>query len=203
MRAVLFDLDGVLVQSKEVWFHLMRGAAAHFGHPDIARPAFEATFGQGVDADVNTFFRGTAYADLDAYYDAHFMDHAAHFVADPGAPAVFEGLHAAGVKTCVVTNTSTPLAREILARVGLRPGGLVGSSDVARAKPAPDMVLAGLEKTGVAAAEAVMVGDSPYDREAARAAGVRFLGYGGIAGDAQLARLEDLLGPPGRPPADQ
>lgn len=193
MKAVLFDLDGVLVDSREVWFQVMRAAARHFGHPDIAREAFDRTFGQGVDADIREFMPGTDYAALDRYYDEHFMDHAEHFRSDPGGPAVLRGLRQAGVATAVVTNTSTPLATDILARVGLEPDTLVGSSDVAQAKPAPDIVLLGLERLGVAADEAVMVGDSAYDREAAAAAGVRFLGYNGIEGDETLGALEELL----------
>lgn len=193
MKAVLFDLDGVLVDSREVWFQVMRAAAGHFGHPDISRAGFDRTFGQGVDADIREFMPGTAYADLDRYYDEHFMDHAEHFRSDPGGPAVLAGLRQAGVRTAVVTNTSTPLATDILTRVGLEPDALVGSSDVEQAKPAPDMVLLGLERLGVGAADAMMVGDSAYDRDAAGAAGVHFLGYNGIEGDETLASLEELL----------
>lgn len=193
MKAVLFDLDGVLVDSREVWFQVMRAAAAHFGHPDISRGDFDDTFGQGVDADIRNFMPGTAYADLDRYYDEHFMDHAEHFRSDPGGPAVLRGLRAAGVATAVVTNTSTPLATDVLARVGLEPDTLIGSSDVKNAKPEPDMVLLGLERLGVAAGDAVMVGDSQYDRDSARAAGVHFLGYNGIEGDETLESLEELL----------
>jgi AHBA synthesis associated protein len=193
VKAVLFDLDGVLVDSREVWFHVMRAAARHFGHPDIPRLAFDETFGQGVDADIQNFMPGTEFAALDRYYDVHFMDHAEHFRADPGGPAVLRGLRDAGVRTAVVTNTSTPLATDILTRVGLEPDTLCGSSDVAQAKPAPDLVLLGLERLEVAAHEAVMVGDSQYDRDSARAAGVHFLGYNGIEGDETLGSLEELL----------
>jgi HAD superfamily hydrolase (TIGR01509 family) len=193
VKAVLFDLDGVLVDSREVWFQVMRAAALHFGHPDIPREAFDETFGQGVDADIENFMPGTEFSALDRYYDEHFMDHAEHFRADPCGPAVLRDLRAAGVRTAVVTNTSTPLATDILTRVGLEPDTLCGSSDVPRAKPAPDLVLLGLERLEVAAHEAVMVGDSQYDRDSARAAGVRFLGYNGIEGDETLESLEELL----------
>ncbi len=63
---------------------------------------------------------------------------------------------------------------------------------VPRPKPAPDMVLAACELLGVAPTEAVMVGDSSYDRDAARAAGVRFIGFR-CAGDAKIETLVELL----------
>jgi phosphoglycolate phosphatase/AHBA synthesis associated protein len=70
---------------------------------------------------------------------------------------------------------------------------------VANAKPAPDLVRLALAEVGVSAGEAWLVGDSRYDREAARAAGVRFVGLG-IDGDARIEALADLLGLPGLAP---
>ena len=60
------------------------------------------------------------------------------------------------------------------------------------AKPAPDMVLRACGLLGVAPADALVVGDSDYDRRAAAAAGVRFAGLG-IDGDVRLARLSDVI----------
>ena len=53
---------------------------------------------------------------------------------------------------------------------------IVGRRADLRPKPAPDQLLAGLEALGVEAGEAIMVGDSPWDSEAAAAAGTRFVG---------------------------
>jgi len=69
---------------------------------------------------------------------------------------------------------------------------LVGGTDVARPKPAPDMVLAACERLAVAPAASWVVGDTAYDRDAARAAGARFAGLG-IEGDLTLERLADVL----------
>ncbi len=196
-EAVLFDLDGVLVDSKEVWYHLMRAAASDLGHPEVERKAFEDSFGQGVDADTKTFFKGSTFEEVNQYYDDHFMDHAQHFQSNAAGPKVLEDLRCLGVSTCVVTNTSTALAQEILERVGLKPDDLVGSTDVLHSKPAPDMVLLGLKRLQASAKDAVMVGDSPYDQKAAKKAQVRFLGFGGIVCDEPLHCLEDLLVPGG------
>ena len=66
------------------------------------------------------------------------------------------------------------------------------SDRVVHAKPAPDLVLLACRELGVAPAEAVLVGDSRYDREAARAAGAGFVGLG-IDGDTRIERLGELF----------
>ena len=69
---------------------------------------------------------------------------------------------------------------------------LVGGTDVAHPKPAPDMVIHACFRLGVAPGSAWVVGDTAYDRDAARAAGAHFAGLG-IEGEVTLARLGDLL----------
>jgi len=58
LRAVLFDLDGVLVDSYEVWFHLMNAAAGELRYPAISRELFQTTWGQGVQADIKNYYPG-------------------------------------------------------------------------------------------------------------------------------------------------
>jgi HAD superfamily hydrolase (TIGR01549 family) len=191
VQAVLFDLDGVLIDSYEVWFRVMNAAALEFGRPPISREAFHGTWGQGVEADVERFFPGVRVEALVRYYDEHFPDHLAHLRIDSDAAPVFTALEAAGLRTGVITNTPTPLARELVARVGIEPGAVVGGTDVARAKPAPDMVEHACELLGVAPAAALVVGDSRYDREAAAAARLPFVGLR-THGDRRIERLRDL-----------
>lgn len=73
----------------------------------------------------------------------------------------------------------------------------LGILDVPRPKPAPDLLLACLERTGVRSAAAVFVGDTLVDREAAAAAGVAYVGIGPVSGGVvvleELRELPDLL----------
>jgi len=66
------------------------------------------------------------------------------------------------------------------------------ADQVPRAKPAPDVVLHALSKLQLDASQAWMVGDSRFDREAAGAAGVFFVGYT-IDGDRRVASLPEIL----------
>ena len=69
---------------------------------------------------------------------------------------------------------------------------MVGGTDVPNGKPAPDMVLEACCRLGVEPARAVVVGDSRYDREAAAAARVRFVGLR-LDGGRRIERLSETL----------
>ncbi len=191
-EAILFDLDGVLIDSYEVWFQLINAAAAEYGIPAVARDTFRACWGQGIQADVRVFFKEQTVEELEAFYDDHFMDFVEHLKVDPEARAVFAWLEERGFPTAVITNTPAGLAGRILGEAGLAPTVLVGGTDVAESKPAPDMVLKSCALLGVPPGAALVVGDSAFDRDAARAAGSGFAGLG-IEGDFVLGRLTDLF----------
>ncbi len=186
---MLFDLDGVLVDSYEVWFRLLNAAAVRFGAPPIDANAFRRMWGQGVDADAG--YLGCPIDRLERFYHDHFMRFGDALGVDPAAAPVLERARAAGLRTAVVTNTPTGLAREIVAAARLEPEQVIGGSDVPRPKPAPDMVLRACVLAGVLPSEAVMVGDSAFDREAAASAGTRFIGLR-VDGYRRIERLEEL-----------
>lgn len=97
------------------------------------------------------------------------------------ADQVIQSLRAADFRIAVTTNNSAAAATRYLSLRGLERcfGGHVygRSGDPERLKPDPDCVARALQGTGADASEAVLLGDSPSDLEAARAMGVRFLGY--------------------------
>ncbi|MBI4230079.1 MAG: HAD family hydrolase [Planctomycetes bacterium] len=190
--AVLFDLDGVLVDSYEAWFEVVNDLSRDLGCAPVSRERFAAIWGQGTAADVEAIYHGRTVAEVDEGYRRMFRKHAVKVRVNPQAAGVFAALRARGVRIAVITNTDSPIAREVLAAAGLSPDALVGGRDVPHGKPAPDMVLRACGLLGVTAQDALVVGDTRYDREAARAARVRFAGLG-IEGDDTLRSLEDVL----------
>ena len=191
-RAVLWDLDGVLVDSYDVWFHVLNHAARAFGAAPVSREVFASGWGQGIEKDVERFFPERTIPEVESFYHAHFMDHATHLRVDPHAREVLAAARAAGLGQALITNTPGPLAGSILASAGLELDTIVGGTDVARGKPAPDMVLEACRRLRVTPGEALVVGDSRYDREAAAAAKVRFVGLR-IDGDRRIEALRELL----------
>ncbi len=190
-RAVLFDLDGVLVDSYDVWFHVMNRVARDLGYAAIAPGAFADMWGQGIEQDVERCFPRHDVAEIERRYDALYLDHAERLRFDAEGPAVIAALRGAGCGLALVTNTPAPIARAVLERGGLALDAVVGGTDVPNAKPAPDMVLAACRALRASTDDAVLVGDTHNDRDAARAAGVRFVGFR-MDGDARADRLSEL-----------
>lgn len=190
---LLFDLDGVLIRSEEVWLHVLAEAGEEFRGSPVTREEFAPTFGQGTAADVKAFGFQCTPAELDAFYAKSFRRHITEVWVDPEARGVLAQLQDAAIRLAVVTNTVGPLARDLLTIAGLLPFfQVVSTADlVAAAKPAPDLVEHALRGLGISAEQAWMVGDSRFDREASRGAKVRFVGLR-QEGDLRIEALSEL-----------
>ena len=108
-----------------------------------------------------------------AYWDATMLDDA---VLLPGARELLEKLHAAGIVCGVLTNKHGPSARRVCTHLGLDPllAGVFGATDTPWLKPQPAFVAHALEKLAADAATTALVGDSPWDVDAAK--------FGNLAG---------------------
>ena len=191
-RAILFDLDGVLIDSYRVWFHVLNHAARVLGYPEITDEVYETSWGQSTTADRDAFFPNHSISDVEACYDAHYFEHLEHMRVAPEVPDVFSRLKELGIASAVCTNTQASLANEIVRRTGATPEYVVGGNDVPKPKPAPDMLLRACELLEVSTDTAWMIGDSRYDRDAARAAAIHFVGIR-FDGDERIEALGDLL----------
>jgi HAD superfamily hydrolase (TIGR01509 family) len=193
LRAFLFDLDGVLIDSFGAWLAVANQAAAEFGLPAIAEDVFRRSFGQSSADDVDAFYPGRTAAEVDAFFGAHFRDHLRAVTVNPDAPPLLARARAAGLRLACVTNTSAPLAREILevTRLGPLLDAALGAGPPHRPKPAPDLVRAALRALEIAPDEALLVGDTRYDVQAGRSAGVLTVGLGTDA-DERIETLGEL-----------
>jgi len=179
LRAVLFDLDGVLIDSYEAWYRVANAAARQFRKPDIDRDRFQQSWGQSTEADLAEFFPGCSLEEVEAFYEHHLLDFSNEIKVDPEAHTTLLALRNAELMRGVVTNTSTFLARDLLAAAGLI--GLVditvGAERGLHPKPSPDIVLHACDVLQVRPDEAILVGDSIFDEKAAQAAKVPFVGF--------------------------
>jgi AHBA synthesis associated protein len=170
--AVIFDLDGVLVDS----FAAMREA---FGI------AYDEVVGGGaVPFEEYTRHLGRYFPDimrimgLPLEMEAPFVRESyrlAHLVPlFPGVRDMLDILEKRGLRLAVATGKSGPRARSLLDQLGVlsRFDQVIGADEVANPKPAPDMVLLALNLLGVRPDDAAMVGDAVTDLASARSAGV-------------------------------
>jgi AHBA synthesis associated protein len=170
--AVVFDMDGVLVDSIEVM-----------------RQAFEAAYAEVVGGDSPPFeeYRkhlGRYFPDimrimgLPGEMQEPFVRESARLAGEvrvyPGIAPMLDALRDMGVATAVATGKSGERARTLLARLDLldRFDLVVGSDEVDNPKPAPDIVERPLSVLDIPPSSAMMVGDAVTDLRSAQAAGV-------------------------------
>jgi phosphoglycolate phosphatase len=187
---VIFDLDGTLVDSRLDLANAVNRVLVDLGQPSLAVEQIVAFVGNGVDrllvrALADPTLVEVARPLFERHYGEALLVHTRPF---PGVDTLVRNLGARRT-LAVATNKPGPWARAIVSGLGWAEAipHVVGGGDVARLKPAPDMVEQLLDRTGCSRAEAVMVGDMEVDLEAARAAGLRCIGVSwGLAGRERL-----------------
>lgn len=192
VRAVLFDLDGTLVDSVADLAAAVNAVLEVHGEPPLPIGAVRGMVGNGIAKLVERAFAASgrplegqaldeAVADMMAAYRGCLTKRT---VLMPGAVDAVEALRESGLHLGLATNKPLDATRAIMDHFGLaaRFGAIVGGrADLAR-KPAPDMLLAALTRLSVDPENAVMVGDSAIDVDAARNAGMRsILVHGGYS----------------------
>ena len=178
--AILFDLDGTLVDSIELIVSAAMNAFASRPGPSpseeqirntIGRP-LPTTFGPWLVDDDDLPF-------LIAKYREYQLEHHDRLTsAYEGIVDAVAGLDAAGCAMGIVTSKVGFMAERALTHVGLARymRCIIASDSTTKHKPDPEPVLLALERLECAPSDALFVGDSPYDMQAARAAGVHALG---------------------------
>lgn len=178
IRAVVFDLDGTLLNTLEDLANATNWALQHNGLPERTIDEVRRFVGNGVrrlieravPADTEAALLEQVFADFKTYYVSHCQDCTCLY---DGIPEMLEQLKAGGYKMAIVSNklqAGVDELYEFYFRETIEVA--VGEREGIRRKPAPDMVETALKELGISADEAVYVGDSDVDLQTARNSGL-------------------------------
>lgn len=201
-RAVLWDLDGTLIDSRDQHWRSWRDTLAADGIA-LTEAQFAATFGQRNDAILTAWLGRAASHELIARIGDEKERRFRVLVEREGAvllPGVVEWVTRLGDAGWLQAIASSAPRRNVEvqhAALGLegRFTALVSAEDVHRGKPDPEVFLVAAARLNVPARRCVVVEDAAPGVEAARRAGMRSIGVGrgaGSAADVTVASLEDL-----------
>jgi HAD superfamily hydrolase (TIGR01509 family) len=182
VKAAIFDIDGTLVDSVDLHAECWREALEHFGI-DAPFEAVRAQIGKGGDQLLPVFVAPDELARLGAQIEHYRSElfRRAYLPAVRAFPCVrelFERVRAEGVKTVLASSAKSDELGEYkrIARIDDLVDSEVSGDDVPHSKPCPDIYIEAVRRVGLPSGEAIALGDTPYDAEAAGAAGVRTIG---------------------------
>lgn len=177
IKAILFDIDGTLVDSNDLhvtaWDQVFRDA----GH-SFERAALHEHIGKGGDKYVPALLPDSNEEEQQQLREAHKRLFTGRYIeqvkAFPGARDLLTRTRDSGRKVVLASSASGEELEAHLRTLGA--DGIVdettSADDVEASKPSPDIFQAAADKAGVTGAEAIVVGDTPYDVEAARRCGI-------------------------------
>lgn len=192
IKAILFDLDGTLVDSNDLHVKTWEQAFRDAGHA-IPAAVIHGQIGKGADMLVPALIPGADDDTAERLGERHGEIFKSRYLAKvrpfPHARDLIARVHDRGQQVVLASSASKDELDHYLDLLDIR--ALVTAStsidDVQRSKPAPDIFATALGKLGgIAAEEALVVGDTPYDIAAARDSGVATVALrsGGFADDA-------------------
>ena len=190
-RVVLFDLDGTLIDSGPIILASMQHAARQVLDREIAYEELAATVGgQGLVSQMQEL-DPERVDELVEVYRAHNDPLHETLEAFEGMIDVLPRLRAGGRRLGIVTakrHRTVALALDRFPWLEEQFEVVIAHEDTDRHKPEPEPVLAALERLGAEPSQAAYVGDSPFDIQAAKAAGAFGVGvaWGGIHSDERL-----------------
>lgn len=182
-KAVIFDVDGTLVDSVDLHAVAWQEALRHFGH-NVTFEQVRTQIGKGGDQLISVFLAESEQKDhgkkMEEWRSELFKSKYQPLVRPFSAvPELLQRVREGGLKVAVASSAKANELEAYLeiARVRNLVSVAISSDDADRSKPAPDMYEVTLKKLCMESSDVIAVGDTPYDAEAAGRAGIPAIGF--------------------------
>jgi beta-phosphoglucomutase len=201
LAAVIFDMDGVLIDSYDAHFRSWRKLAKERGRREYTEEEFAWGFGRTSREVIVEQWGGDRLSDneiaaiadrKEALWRESLTD---DFPAMPGAVELIESLQRAGVRVGVGSSGPPENVRIVLERLGVADtiDAVVTGADVTRGKPDPQVFQLVAERLRVKLESAVVIEDAPVGIQAARAAGMKAIGVASTGRTREELRAADRV----------
>lgn len=187
--AILFDMDGVLVDSLDAWWKALNNALQRFKHEEITRDEFIQTYwGHDLKANLKRLHLNPEVAQ---FCNITYGNHLDYITMYPDTKNTLKSLGT--YKKAIITNTPSDCTRQILRKFHIEQyfEAIITSDDVVKSKPDPEIVFEACERLGVDVTTVLLIGDTESDVKAGKAAGCTVVGLN-IPADITIQRLSDL-----------
>ena len=203
LKAVLFDIDGTLIDSNDAHTQAWMQTLERHGHVvsyeqirSLIGKGSDKVFAELLDIDSESALAKQITKDRTQLLLSSFM---ANLNPTPGARLLVQHMRSEGLRLVIASSSGEELPA-LLEQAGLQDllDTSVSSDEIKESKPDGDIIEVALQKAGVQPTEAVMIGDTPYDIAAAKAAGVKCIALrcGGYWDDAALSEAVAIFDDP-------
>ena len=194
IKAIVFDMDGVLIDSFTAWFNRFNNTLKHFGFKQIGLNEFRnhiwaINFAETADK----YFPGVKIDQIREYYLETFEMFVKDIRKIPNVESTLKSLKEKNLTLAVASNTQSNIVKKILERLNILQyfSVIIGGEMVKKGKPDPEILFVALNKLKMKPEEIFYVGDTIYDKQAAEKAKIKFIGYE-IDGDERVDDLKEL-----------
>ncbi len=177
VSAIIFDLDGTLIDSSEAIVECFEFALRQTGHSPGDPQLIRRNIGTSLERMFSLFTNGDTTQLVRLYRERYGQVFLEKSYLLPGVKETLDTLSDRGYRLGIATTKPRYFAEPILENLGIRRffDAVAGGEEVTRLKPAPDLLQLALSRLGAPSDETFYVGDHPVDVEAARSAGLQII----------------------------
>lgn len=187
--AILFDMDGVLVDSLDSWWKSLNAALKNYGEEEITRKEFiEKYWGNELQENLKKL---GVNKKVGVFCNNIYKDYLDEIKLFKGTKKTLKKLDS--YPKAIITNTPRKCAIQILKEFKIKKffEVIITSDQIENGKPSPDMIYKSCEKLKVKPKDVILIGDTKNDIKAADAAGCKTIGIN-VEGNYKINKITEL-----------